>query len=142
MLGSSLLKKQYLLVYAYAWNLAYSAYSPMRILNSNLSRLQSVLYLQRLPSKFVRPQFIQHSVLCTFFRTFPRADLLSHSRGFHAIREPEDKAIAIDARNKIQVLDTMMDLATAEKEQRAAFIVRQMPSSQCTCQHVFPLSHN
>lgn len=44
--------------------------------------------------------------------------------------------IAIDARNKIQVLDTMMDLATAEKEQRAAFIVRQTPFGLCPSQHV------
>ncbi len=48
--------------------------------------------------------------------------------------------IAIDPRNKIQVLDTMMDLATAEKEQRAAFIVRQTPFRQCTSlQRVYPI---
>jgi hypothetical protein len=39
-------------------------------------------------------------------------------------RGPEDTSIAIDARNRIQVLNTMLDLGTAEKEQRAAFIVR------------------
>ncbi|PVF94594.1 hypothetical protein CPB86DRAFT_776587 [Serendipita vermifera] len=38
------------------------------------------------------------------------------------IMGPEDTSIAIDARNRIQVLNTMLDLGTAEKEQRAAFI--------------------
>ncbi|KAM5542549.1 hypothetical protein V8D89_004008 [Ganoderma adspersum] len=35
---------------------------------------------------------------------------------------PEDKSIYIDANTRIQVLDTMVDLPTADKEQSAAFI--------------------
>lgn len=54
-------------------------------------------------------------------------------------RGPEDTSIAIDARNRIQVLNTMLDLGTAEKEQRAAFIVRirlsLAPPFPLTCQN-------
>ena len=36
---------------------------------------------------------------------------------------PEDRSIYIDANTRIQILDTMVDLPTADKEQSAAFIV-------------------
>ena len=37
---------------------------------------------------------------------------------------PEDKSIYVDANTRIQILDTMLLLPNAEKEQCAAFIVR------------------
>ena len=40
---------------------------------------------------------------------------------------PEDRSIYIDANTRIQVLDTMADLPTADKEQSAAFIVSVYP---------------
>ena len=36
---------------------------------------------------------------------------------------PDDTSIYVDANTRIQVLETMMDLPTADKEQSAAFIV-------------------
>ena len=36
---------------------------------------------------------------------------------------PEENSIYVDSNTRIQVLDTMMDLPTADKEQLAAFIV-------------------
>ena len=37
---------------------------------------------------------------------------------------PDENSIYVDSNTRIQVLDTMMDLPTADKEQLAAFIVR------------------
>ena len=39
------------------------------------------------------------------------------------ISGPDDKSIYVDSNTRIQILETMMDLPTAEKEQNAAFIV-------------------
>lgn len=36
---------------------------------------------------------------------------------------PDDKSIYVDANTRIQIVETMMDLPTADKEQSAAFIV-------------------
>ena len=36
---------------------------------------------------------------------------------------PDESSIYVDSNTRIQVLDTMMDLPTADKEQLAAFIV-------------------
>lgn len=45
---------------------------------------------------------------------------------------PDEKSIYIDANTRIQVLDTMLLLPHAEKEQRAAFIVRMLiPHRRC-----------
>ena len=45
---------------------------------------------------------------------------------------PDEKSIYIDANTRIQVLDTMLLLPHAEKEQRAAFIVRVLiPHRRC-----------
>nr|VWP00008.1 Acyl-CoA ligase AFT1-1 (EC (AF-toxin biosynthesis protein 1-1) [Ganoderma boninense] len=41
---------------------------------------------------------------------------------------PEDRSIYIDANTRIQILDTMVDLPTADKEQSAAFIHRAVRS--------------
>jgi hypothetical protein len=38
---------------------------------------------------------------------------------------PEDRTIYIDANTRIQVLETMLDLPSADKEQCGAFIVGQ-----------------
>ena len=38
-------------------------------------------------------------------------------------RGPDDNSIYVDANTRIQILETMMDLPTADKEQNAAFIV-------------------
>lgn len=43
-------------------------------------------------------------------------------------RGPDDTSIYVDANTRIQILDTMMDLPTADKEQRAAFIVSSRSS--------------
>lgn len=45
------------------------------------------------------------------------------SISFCFIRSEEDNAIFVDGDTRIQILDTMVDLATAEKDQSAAFIV-------------------
>lgn len=52
-----------------------------------------------------------------------------------ACRGPEDRSIYVDANTRIQILETMMDLPTAEKEQCAAFIVSVEYSNL-----VFPVS--
>lgn len=41
-------------------------------------------------------------------------------------RGPDDRSIYIDANTRIQILDTMVDLPTADKEQSAAFIVSSL----------------
>ena len=36
---------------------------------------------------------------------------------------PDDRSIYVDANTRIQIIETMMDLPTADKEQNAAFVV-------------------
>ena len=52
----------------------------------------------------------------------------AHHVRFPSRRGPEDKSIYIDANTRIQILDTMVDLPTADKEQSAAFIVSSYSS--------------
>lgn len=48
---------------------------------------------------------------------------------FFPRRGPDDRSIYVDANTRIQILETMMDLPTADKEQSAAFIVSPPSSS-------------
>ena len=49
---------------------------------------------------------------------------LRAKRTYGTYSGPEDKSIYVDANTRIQILDTMLLLPNAEKEQCAAFIVR------------------
>ena len=46
---------------------------------------------------------------------------------------PDDRSIYVDANTRIQIIETMMDLPTADKEQNAAFIVSVHFRSTCAC---------
>jgi hypothetical protein len=47
-------------------------------------------------------------------------------------RAPDERSIYVDAETRIQILDTMLLLPQADKEQCAAFIVRPLPSAART----------
>ncbi len=60
----------------------------------------------------------------------------------HAFRRgPEDNSIYIDANTRIQILDTMVDLPTADKEQSAAFIVSVLRRVLIALLHVSAPTH-
>ena len=58
---------------------------------------------------------------------------------FHPCSSIDDKAIYVDANTRIQVLETMMDLPTADKQQSAAFIVSASPVLRALSSHPFLL---
>lgn len=49
---------------------------------------------------------------------------------------PDDRSIYVDANTRIQIIETMMDLPTADKEQNAAFVVSLFISG-CICTSFF-----
>ena len=49
---------------------------------------------------------------------------------------PEDQSIYVDVDTRIQVLDTILHLPNAEKDQCAAFIVRRQERSCCPTDHL------
>ena len=129
--GSSPQRKTFLQVFAFVSNPAYFVSSLTETKPLNLSRPLYAFSIQKSPSSFVVQPFMPLSLHCQShlhllsvspspFRTPYQPPLCSG---------PEDTSFAVDAKNKIQVLDSILDLGAAEKEQRAAFIVSNSPLS-------------
>ena len=105
----------------YASNLAFIEYFRMKIRTSNRSRRQFAPSRQKLRSKCAQQRSIPPSLSCTYPPLFQTAVLCLTHLG---ISGPDDRSLQVDPTMRIQVLDTMLDLGSAEKEQKAAFIVR------------------